>query len=236
MNIAGLDLATTSGLTALKNAGTKDGVYEATTFKASVKKKPLEKDDDKGLDAMREGEIARKFADFLEVWLIENQIGYVAIEAPLPSNPTRKKRTIDRSSEWAGQAIRYEEVAGTSFAAIFRIYGLEMIAVMICNRLNIPVLFLAQGKWRRDFLGNGRPQNPKKEAKKACERLGITVSSLDAAESVGVCWCLNQILNPYSGRPNDLFGAGAPASKAKENARARAEQLFKNGSQSEASA
>lgn len=222
MNIGGLDCATTSGLTALKA-----GVYTATTFRASVKKKFLEKDDGKGLDAEREGEIARKFADFFQTWLIDNQIGYMAIEAPLPSNPTRKKRTIDLSSNWAGQAIRYEEVAGTSFASVFRIYGLEMIAVMICVRMNIKVMFVGQGTWRKAFLGTGKPTDAKKEAKKVCERLKIAVSSLDAAESVGVCWYLNQTLNPYSGRSNDLFtGAASPVNLAKDNARARAESLF----------
>lgn len=222
MNIAGLDIATTSGLT----KRTADGVYTTTTYRGTVKKKKfLDKDEEKKLDLDHEGEIARRWEDFLTCWLIDNQIGYVGIEAPLPSNKTSRKKVIDTQTEWAGKAIRYEEKKGTSMASIYRLYGLSMIAAAVCKRLNIPCILVHQGSWRADFLGNGRPTEAKKEAMKMCRRLGILVTSEDAAESVGVCWWLHNHLNPAS-RPGDLFG-DKPMTHAQLQIKEAAEAVFK---------
>jgi hypothetical protein len=214
-----MDLATTSGF--CRYDGEK---FETTTFKANVKKNIL--DDSKGIDASREGEIGRKFQDFLQCWLIENRIEYTAIEAPLPSNTTRRKRVVNTSSDFAGQSLTYQEVGGVSQSAVFRMYGLEFCALALCNRLNIPVLFVHQATWRKTFLGNGKPTDAKKEAVKMCQRLGIQISSVDAAESVGVCKWLDEHLNPYSHRrANDLF-SGKQSISVQEY-RAEAEALFK---------
>ncbi len=199
MNIAGLDLATTSGLAWMA----PDGTITASTFRANVKKNFL--DNEKSLDAVREGEIGRKFEDHLTAWLINNEIGYVGIEAPIPSNPVRKKAHINTDANFAGQSITYTEVAGASLAAIFRIYGLEMVAVTTCQRLNIPAVFIGQGTWRKSFLGTGKPREAKKEAMAMCKRLGIECSSMDAAEACGVVFHLNTVLNPYGRRAQDLF-------------------------------
>ena len=218
MIIAGMDLATTSGF--CKFDGEK---FETTTFRANVKKNIL--DDTKGIDARREGEIGRKFQDFLQCWLIENRIEYAAVEAPLPSNTTRRKRVVNSSADFAGQALTYQEVGGVSQAAVFRMYMLEGMALAMCNRLNIPVMFVHQATWRKEFLGTGRPTDAKKEAVKMCQRLGIAVSSVDAAESVGVCFWLDRHLNPLSHRrANDLF-AGKQSITVAEY-REEAEKLF----------
>lgn len=226
MNLAGLDLATTSGLTSLIN-----GVYTATTFRATTtkKKKFLDKaDDDKKLNAMEEGSIGRQFEDFLTAWLIANKIDHVGIEAPLPSNNSRTKTEINMNSDFAGKSIIKRQVAGASMSAVFRMYGLEFIACAVCSRLNIPVVFIHQGTWRKSFLGNGMPPKAKELAKKECERRGIKITSLDAAESVGVCFHLNIMLNPY-GINEGLFTPKKPLPKtfAQEDARAAAEGLFK---------
>lgn len=225
--LAGLDLATTSGL-----AVYNDGVFTATTFKANVAKKKktfLERaDESKAIEASVEGEIGRKFEDFLVTWLISNKVEMVAIEAPLPSNNSRQKTEINMDSKFAGQAITKRTVAGASMSSVFRMYGLEMIACSVCNRLNIPVRFIHQGTWRKSFLGNGRPNDAKKEAKKECDRRGIKVTSLDAAESVGVCFQLLMEVNPYAVSPS-LFAPKKPLPKtpAQEDARAAADALFK---------
>lgn len=229
MNLGGLDCATTSGLTVLKGR-----VFTATTFKAPVKKRFLERDEGQKLDANHEGAIGRAFEDFFTLWLIQNEIGHMGIEAPLPSNNTRTKTEIDTSSNWAGKSIKKTKVAGTSLSSVFRSYGLEFLAASVCSRLNIPVTFINQSEWRKAFLGHGRPPDAKKLAKKECERLNIAVTSLDAAESVGVCWYLNQHLNPYGTRGNDLFGQPASASIPKSNAHAKAEALFQKPASQEA--
>jgi hypothetical protein len=225
MNIAGLDLATVSGLACMK-----EGIYTATTFRASTKKKAFLEPDEKKktLDANHEGEIGRKFEDFLTTWLIDNDIGYVGIEAPLPSNGTRQKTEIDTETNWAGKSIRKVTVDGASLSAIFRIYGLEMIACAVCHRLNIPVIFIHQGTWRKSFLGTGKPSNPKQAAKKECERRGVKISSADSAEAVGVCYHLYLHLNPY-GAQEGLFKPKKPLPKtpAQEDALAAANALFK---------
>lgn len=215
-----MDLATTSGF--CKYDGEK---FETTTFKANVKKNIL--DDAKGIDAAREGEIGRKFQDFLQCWLIENRIESVAIEAPLPSNTTRRKRVVNTGADFAGQSLSYQEVGGVSQAAVFRMYMIEGMALALCNRLNIPVVFVHQATWRKEFLGTGKPTDAKKEAVKMCQRLGIEISSVDAAESVGVAFWLDRHLNPLSHRrANDLFSSGQTSMTAKQY-REEAERLFK---------
>lgn len=219
MNIAGLDLATTSGLCVLK-----DGEFTAETYRGQVKKKFL--DHEKGLDADREGQIGRQFQDYLRIWLITNKVGICAIEAPIASNSTRRKAEVHTDTAWAGKAITYTEVPGTSLAAIFRIYGLEFLAATICSRLNIPVRFISQGEWGKAFTGSGAPAGRKDRAVQQCRRLNIPITSVDAAESVGICWTLNQILNPYSHRrANDLF-AEKPMTNAQRQIQ-EAEKLFK---------
>lgn len=201
MNLGGLDIATVTGAATLR-----DGIYTTQTFRAAGKKRFLDRDDDKSLDSMRMGEAGRSFEDFITAWLIQNQIGHLAVEAPLNTNFQRRKvAKVNPGAAWAGQAVEYEEVGGAPLATFFKIHMLEGIACTVASRLNIPTVFVNQATWRKAFLGNGRPKDPKGDAKKQCERLGIDCSSKDAAEAVGVCWWLNSYLNPYGRRANDLF-------------------------------
>ncbi len=219
MIIGGMDLATTSGFCIIK-----DGKFETQTFRANVKKSILH--NDKAIDAEREGEIGRKFQDFLQCWLVENRIDRAAIEAPLPSNTTRRKRVVNAGADFAGQALQYQEVGGVSQSAVFRMYGLEYLALTLCNRLNIPVVFVHQATWRKEFLGTGKPSDAKKEAVKMCQKLGIEISSVDAAEAVGVAFWLDRQINPLSHRrANDLFNS--PQSMTSKQYREEAAKLFK---------
>lgn len=204
MNLGGLDIASVTGAAVMR--GKK---ITTETFRAAGKKRFLDRDDDKSLDSMRMGEAGRSFEDFVTAWLIENEIGYVAIESPLPSNFERKKTVVDAAAEWAGQGIRVEREQGSPLATWFKLYGLEFIACSVCSRLNIPSVFVSQGTWRKTFIGTGRPQGgsagAKRAAKAMCEKMGIECSSLDAAEACGVVYHLNILLNPYGARANDLF-------------------------------
>lgn len=221
MIVTGLDIATTTGLTTRY----EDGSYKATTYRGAIKAaKFLDPRQDKKLDGNKEGAIGRKFEDFLHSYLVDNGTAYLAIEEPAPSNMTRKKRNIDMSSKWAGQAITYTEEPGTSIYAIFRIYGMEFLAATVASRLNIPVIFVPQQTWRADFLQNGRPKEAKKEAVKVCQKLGIVVTSEDAAESVGVCWWLHHFLFPEL-RQGDMFGEKKTLTQIQN--REAAEKLFK---------
>lgn len=198
--LGGLDIASTTGAAVLR-----DGKITTQTFKAAGKKRFLDRDDDKSIDAVRMGQAGRSFEDFVTAWLIENEIGHVAIEAPLNTNFQRKRAVVDTGAEWAGKGISYETVGGAPLATFFKIHMLEGIACTVATRLNIPVVFVNQGTWRKTFLGHGKPKDAKHEAKRMCERLGIECSSLDAAEACGVVYWLNTVLNPYGQRANDLF-------------------------------
>lgn len=200
INLGGLDIASTTGAACLRG-----GVYTTQTFRAAGKKRFLDRDDDKSIDAVRMGQAGRSFEDFVTVWLIENEIGHLAVEAPLNTNFQRRRATVDQTAQWAGQAVSYETTGGAPLATFFKIHMLEGIACTVATRLNIPVVFVNQGTWRKVFLGYGRPKDAKHEAKKMCERLGIECSSLDAAEAVGITFWLNTVLNPYGHRANDLF-------------------------------
>lgn len=225
MNIGFADIATTTGLAVMKN-----GIITASSFKAKVEKEPYHEgeraknatvesvfgtESDKAIDAVYEGKIGRAFEDYLEMWLRVNAIGRLGIEAPLPSNPTRTKTEIDLEADFAGKAVRKIKVAGASLASIYRIYGLSFIAVSVCARLNIPSILINQGTWRREFLGEGRPKDPKAAAKAMCKKLGIEIPNADAAEAAGGCWYLNVLLNPYATRRgDDLFAKATSAAAA----------------------
>lgn len=221
MILCGLDIATKTGLATLK-----DGVYTATTYFGGVKKEKVPFGErELFIDPEREAKIFRKYEDYLFCFLRDNQVTHVAVEQPIPSNPTRKKTVIDTESPWAGTSKRTEEVkGGTSLSAIYRIYGLSAVTMAVCNRLNIKVYFVAQTTWRLTFLNHGRPADPKKESVKMCQKMGIPFSSEDAAEAVGIVFWLNRTLNPNAGREGDLFAESMTA--AQMQARQNAEKLF----------
>ncbi|TJW14378.1 MAG: hypothetical protein E5W82_10400 [Mesorhizobium sp.] len=226
MIIGGLDVATTTGAAFLK-----DGVYTAETFVysgAKKKKSILDDADEKlPLDANELGKVFDWFDRAIRIWLITNKIETVAIEEPLRTDFSgRKKAVVDPNSNWAGKSVTYERKGGISLKTIFKIHGLEAQACKMCARLNIPVVFVNQATWRAAFLGNGRPKDAKGDAVKMCRKLGVEISSVDAAEAVGICWFLDQKLNPYSHRrANDLF-ADKPLTSAQRQIQ-EAEKLFK---------
>lgn len=207
MVIGGLDIATTSGLAHLKG----DDLL-TTTFRGATKNSFLDTSKFGDLNPMLEGDIGRRWEDFLRVWLIDCEITHLALEAPIPSNPTRTKEEIDVDATFAGQAVRKFEVGGTNITATYRIYGMAYVALSLCARLNIPRWFVPQSTWRKEILGHGRPKNPKQEAKAFCEKMGIQVSSLDAAEAACIALWLDRKLSPTAARRRgeDLFASPAP--------------------------
>lgn len=224
MILGGLDIATVTGAAVMK-----DGVITAETIKIpAAKKKFLDRDEkDPPLDAVDLGRSFEHFRGALRVWLIENRIEYLAIEEPIRTDFQRTKTTIDTDSQWAGKAVRKEKVMGTPLKTVFKLHGLESIACMLAAEMNIPVIFFNQATWRKSFLGNGRPPDAKKEARKMCDRMGIKVTSLDAAESCGVVFHLSVYLNPMS-RAGTLFSQKPkPLTPAQEDAKSAAEALFR---------
>lgn len=202
--LAGLDIATKSGFAAMQDGK----IVETVTFLGPKRKRSI-LDDAKALDAVHEGNIGRLFEDALRVWLIRMKVEHVAIEAPLPGNKDKTETHVNPDADFAGQSITYTKKPGTSISANYRTYGLSFIACAVCARLNIPVRLVNQSTWRKSFLGHGRPGSRPGDAKKAavkeCQRLGIPISSVDAAEAVGIAYWLNLQLFPYTPKANALF-------------------------------
>lgn len=202
MKIGGLDIATTTGLAVMEVESRK---IVTQTFRAAGKKRTIDADV-KQLDADRMGQAGRSFEDHLTVWLIENDISHVGIEEPLNPNVfSRKKKTNAAAEALFASRTETDSSAYSNLATYFKIHGLEFVACSVCSRLNIPVVFVNQKSWRKAFLSNGSPKDPKKEARMMCRRLNIECSSDDAAESAGVVTWLYNHLFPYGARTNDLF-------------------------------
>lgn len=197
MRIAGLDIATTTGAATILGE-----VVRAQSFRPREKRpfglKPGE------VDFAYEGRLARDFRDWLRALLVAEAIEVVGIEKPLPPNVTYRKPIVDRDTEWAGTAIRYEEKGGTTMATIFRIYSFVSEACELCARLNIPVHVVSQDAWRKSFLGFSKaPKGTtdgsawlKAQAKAQCQRIGVEVKNADAADAVGVAWHVRGLLSP----------------------------------------
>lgn len=224
MIIGGLDIATKTGAAVMK-----DGVITAETlaYKSGKKKSILDDARKNELDAKELGQVFDWFERAITVWFIENRIEAVAIEEPLRTDFSRTKTIVDTSSAWAGQAIRKEKQAGTNLKTIFKIHGLEAVACRVAAQLNIPAYFVNQSTWGKAFTGSGAPAGRKDRAVAQCKRLGIKITSVDAAESAGICWWLNGHLNPYGARAESLFNLAPTVRPTAEAARAEAEKLFK---------
>lgn len=224
MILGGLDIATVTGAAVMKN-----GVITAETIKIpAAKKKFLERDEkDPPLNAVELGRAFAYFRGAIRVWLIENGIEYLAIEEPIRTDFQRTKTTVDTDSQWAGKAVKKEKVMGIPLKTSFKIHGLEAVACEVAFGMNIPTIFFNQTTWRKSFLGNGRPPEAKKEAKKMCDRMGIRVTSLDAAESCGVVFHLNVHLNPMSATGPLFNRPPKPLTPAEQQVKDAAEAVFR---------
>ena len=205
--IGAMDIATTTGLCFCD--GEK---FEAIAFRPSEKRPfGLKKGE---IDFAYEGRLFSNFRNYARSWLVENQITDLGIERPLQSNVTIKKPIYDTSSKWAGTAVTYKEVGGTTMATIFRIYGLVAAAVETCARLGVTVHMISQGEWRSAFLGVTRAPRGTKDGTiwlknktiDQCRLIGLNDLTADMADSVGICWTLRARLNPrLAGHTEDLF-------------------------------
>lgn len=208
MIIAGLDIATKSGLAVV----TSDDRWATATFKPPKKTGQVFDDDrESTIDPIFSGQVGRAWEDYLHAFLLEQGVTHCGIEMPLRSNAKKTIKTVDTGAAWAGQAIRREVKDLTSMSTIYRLYGMNFIACSVCARLGIPTVLINQTEHRKAFLGNGSPKDAKQAAVEQCRRLGIHISSVDAAEAVGVAWATRGILMPAKFKAaNDLFSKLPP--------------------------
>lgn len=199
MRLAGLDIATRTGLTVVR-----DGAFRASSFKPRAEQTEGLK---KGkLDFAYEGRLFHEFRGWLHGQLVENEITDVGIEEPLRSDVPMKKATIDTSAGFFGQAITYGDSSNTNMATVFRLYGLQAHALEICARLSIAVHMFPQQTWRSEFMGVTRaptsvPKDKrskwlKDKAREVCALHGIEVVNADQGDSAGIAWVLKNRLYP----------------------------------------
>jgi len=197
MILLGLDIATTTGWAIWDGANATCGIFKPGENRPNG----LEKGQ---ADPGYEGRIANEFTRALKQIIIKNKVGRIAIEMPLRTNITNRKAVINTQANFAGQAVTYEDVGGTTFATMFRIYSLQSAALCLAAHYDIPVLWANQSSWRKLFIGQGRaPKGTKNstkwfkdQARSRCKGMGIEVSSNDAAEAIGVLWWLRHHLDP----------------------------------------
>lgn len=211
MRLAGLDIATKTGLARVDG----EGPIIATSFRPSIERPAGLKRGE--VDFTVEGKIQREHRDFLRAWLLLHRIEAVGIEKPMIGNKKFRKPIINRQASFAGQAITYQEMDGTSFGANFRTYQLVASACEVCARLNIPIYPVSQDKWRMTFMGvskgpngiNNKSQWLKERARMQCERLGIEISNNDESDACGIVFWLRGHLNPRIAQQVGLFASAS---------------------------
>ncbi|MBO6511539.1 MAG: hypothetical protein JJ979_24165 [Roseibium sp.] len=168
------------------------------------------------VDARYAGEVGDWYQQRFASWVSTYRPDFVAIEKPNPGMGKRTKTTVDTSSKWAGQAIKKEEVGGTTFATTHFLNGLALLAALVCTSRNIPTIYVNTSTWRgQKGLGIGvvPPKSVKdksawhkKNAKTYAKACGFEAKSGDAAEG----FCLATYLRNQHEQPGGLF-PGLPA-------------------------
>lgn len=213
MSLLAIDCATTSGLALQKG----DGSIRAYSFCPRAKRAfEVEKGKiDYRHRGLVMGEFRRHLIALINTMMEEDdRITDVAIEEPLRSDLKFRKPVVDTSTAWAGQAVRYEERGGTSFSAVYGLYGLHTAACEVAADRNINIHIVHQNTWRSSFYRGERPprgcDDPskwwKQHAKKYCEMLKVPVPNADAAEAVGILYWLKSQVEPKYAAADSLFG------------------------------
>jgi hypothetical protein len=177
MILAGLDIATTTGICVLDD----DRLVFASAFHWEGK---------------CSGEVFRHFRSRLYTLIEKYGIEQVAAEEPLRTDIELKGKLNEDGTE--GEKTR------PPMKTFQRIYGLCAIAEEVCAAHKVPFRYVHQGTWRKAFTGSGRAT--KDDALAWARLIDKSITSYDAAESLGVAWWLRGELNPkYAAPRGDLF-------------------------------
>ncbi len=96
------------------------------------------------------------------------------------------------------------EPTSPSMSTFQHVYGLHAIVEEACAALGVRHRYVHQGTWRKAFTGNGNAD--KAQSLAVAKLIDPSITSLDAAESMGVAWWLRGELNPkYAAAHDDLF-------------------------------
>lgn len=178
MEILGLDLATTTGATLLDG----ERYLWAREFH---------------WEGNTNGKVFRHCRRTLYTIIGDFKVKHVGVEQPLRTDIEIGTGEIDPKTG-------FEIKTRPPMKTFMRIYGFCAITEEVCEAHKIPCTYINQMTWRKAFLGKARAT--KDESLAQARLIDPTINSKDAAESLGVAWCLRGQLNPLYGTPRgDLF-------------------------------
>ena len=165
MRVGGFDLAPTSGCAILDGAK----VIHVEAFRAT---------------GDGDGEVFRSFRKWFHNTLTKHEVQRAALEQPL---------VTDIQAPAKGPNAKPGETRNpVTMRTYLRLYGLRAHAVEICERLNLPVIEVHQGSWRKSFTGSGRAT--KEDTLALAQQIVPGLKSKDAAEAIGIAWHLNGLI------------------------------------------
>jgi hypothetical protein len=162
--VGGFDIATTTGCAILN--GSKPLHVEAFRAKGET-----------------DGEVFTTFRHWFRDIVRRFEVQCIAIEEPL------RTPQINKSKLKLGEI---ELSPKSSMETYLRLYGLRSIALQAAHGLNLRVEEVNQSTWRKSFTGNGRAT--KEDSLALARRILPDLTSLDAAEAIGIAWHLNGVL------------------------------------------
>lgn len=178
MEILGLDVATTTGITLLDG----ERYVWARAFR---------------WEGACSGQIFRHCRKTLYKIIEDNNVKHVAVEEPLRTDIEIGTGKLDAAT---GLVIKTRPPMQT----FQRIYGLCAVVEEVCAAHNVKHHYVNQGTWRKAFTGNGKAS--KEDSLVLAQRIDKSIISLDAAESLGVAWWLRGHLDKRFAAPRgDLF-------------------------------
>lgn len=176
-NLAGLDLATTTGVTILGG----DRLILCGEFHWEGKTSGL---------------IFRHCRKTLYNLFEKYEVKDVGVEEPLRTDIEIPGKKNEDGSD--GEKTR------PPMKTFLRIYGLCAICEEVCAALGIRHRYVHQGTWRKAFTGSGRAT--KDDSLRLARLVDRNITSYDAAESMGVAWWLRGELDQRFAAPRgDLF-------------------------------
>lgn len=177
MKIAGLDVATTTGFAILDG----DSYVTSGAFR---------------WQGDRSGEVFRHCRRIIYRMIEKYQITHVGVEQPLRTDIELSGPRNEDGSE--GPKTR------PPMKTFLRIYGLCAIVEEVCEAHGVHHRYINQMTWRKAFTGNARAS--KEDSLAYAQLIDRSVTSLDAAEAIGIAWCLRGQLDPRFAIPRgDLF-------------------------------
>lgn len=139
------------------------------------------------LDALNQDRAFVQLDELIEATIIERAIECLVWEAPLN---VYAHAGVDRFGGTRGSARKDPDLAHA-------LIGLGVIAAFRGTKLNLVTRAMDVQTVRRQFVGHGRPEDPKNAVMKRCAQLGWRVEDDNAADAAAVWFCAKAAADRY---------------------------------------